>query len=232
MASYKIIVSNLPPNFAEEDIRTLFSIYGDILRVSHHPQSNSYFVNFATKDECLEAVRSMNGRMIRSTPIYVDLAYDRDSKVYLYNIPLDSDLNDIQSFFSYYGAISSVVFKKNILQIVFEDKEDCTKLLELDNKIRYQGSLIGIKRSCKPGATSANNTVFVYNIHPSLTEQDFSNLFVKYGRVVSSGLLEGSKGFVNFEKEIGALKAVKYLDNKNIKGKKMKVALKTKNCKK
>lgn len=165
--------------------------------------------------------------MVQNTAIYVDIAYDRDSKLFLYNIPLDSDMNDLKSFFSYYGQINSLMFKKNILQLVFEDKEDSDKLLELDGKIRYQGSLVSIKRSCKSNTSSDKNTVFVYNISKSLSEQDFLNIFIKYGNVVSSGLLENSKGFVNYEKEIGALKAAKYLDNKIVKGKKMKVVLKS-----
>lgn len=223
----KIIVSNLPTNFTEDDLRTLFCIYGKIIRITQYSQTNSYFIMYSSKEECLEAVKSMNGRMIQNTAIYVDIAYDRDSKLFLYNIPMDSNIEDLKSFFSYYGQINSLMFKKNILQLVFEDKEDCERLLELDGKIRYQGSLISIKRSCKSNVSSDKNTVFVYNIPKTLSEQDFLNLFIKYGSVVSSGILENNKGFVNFEKELGALKAVKYLDNKNVKGKKIKVILKS-----
>ncbi|EOB14199.1 RNA-binding protein 4 [Nosema bombycis CQ1] len=221
----KIIVSNLPTNFEEEDIRTLFSIYGKIKSITKYAKTNSFFIFYEKKEDCEEAIKSMNGRMIQNCAVYVDMAHDRDSKIFVFNIPNDCDLKDLKSFFSYYGEINSLQFINNYVQIVFEDKEDCSRLLNLDNKIRYQGCLLSIKKEKTQILTNVN-TVFVYNLPIPVSEQDFNDLFVKYGKIISSGVLENGKGFINYEKELGALKATKYLDKKVWKGKKLKVILK------
>jgi RNA recognition motif-containing protein len=230
----KIIVSNLPSNFTQEDIRKMFGIYGEILHINRTKDTNNTFISYRLKEECTKAIDSFNGKILKGErPLIIDYAYDRDSKVYVFNLPLDSDIVDLKSFFTYYGNIECIKFIKNVLMIIFENKKDSLRLLDLNNKINYCGKLLGIRNTIKNEIViDDNKCVFVYNISEEVTELDFLRMFSKYGDVLSSGISENGRGYVNYEKEIGAYKAVKYLDGFKVKNKKLRVMLKSEKNKK
>ncbi|KAF5139941.1 rna-binding protein [Vairimorpha ceranae] len=221
----KIIVSNLPPNFTVEDTRTIYEKYGLILNITK--SEKNYFITYKNRNECATAINSTNGKVYNNCkPLIVDYAYDRDSKVFIFNLPLDSDLVDVTSYFSYYGKIEHSKFIKNVLFIVFENKKDAIKLLDLNNKIHYKDKLLNIRNTLKSECMyDDSKCVFVYNVPEDLTEMDFLRFFSKYGCILSSGI-KNNKGFINYEREIGAYKAVKYGDGLKIKNKKIRVTLK------
>lgn len=230
----KIIVSNLPSNFTQEDIRKMFNVYGEISHINRTKNTNNTFISYKSKEDCLKAINSLNGKIFKGErPLIVDYAYDRESKVYIFNLPLDSDIVDLKLFFSYYGSIERITFIKNVLMIIFENKKDSQKILDLNNKVSYGGKLLSIRNVLKNEiVVDDNKCVFVYNISDEVTEFDFLRMFSKYGDVLSSGISENGRGYVNYEKEIGAYKAVKYLDGIKVKNKKLRVMLKSDKMKK
>jgi len=99
----------------------------------------------------------------------------------------------------------------------------------LNDKKVYVGHHIGKKeRQSKVEEQRAQFTnIFVKNINPELTEEEFEGLFSPYGKIVSAALTkdEGgvSKGFgfVNFEDHEAAKKAVDELNDKEVKDQKI-----------
>lgn len=222
----KIIVSNIPNNFTNDDIHKIFSLYGTIKNISN--TQKAIFITYSSKQSCVEAINKLNGKLIKEQYIKVDWAYERDSKVYIHNIPIDTTLDELNTFFSYYGEILHIKFLKNILLLVFVNKKDASNLLLLNGKISFKKNYLKISTSTN--STTHKHCVYIYNVSNEVTEMDFLQMFSKYGEIISSGI-KNNKGYVNFEKESSALKAVKYMDGKKIKDKKIRVALKPTNSK-
>ena len=106
-----LIINYLPLDLDESALKALFSEYG---RISHvkvvrdrtTKKSLGYgFVKFLTNQEASEAVQGMNGYFIRQKRIKVSFARPstediRDSKIFVQNLPLKWNDNDVQNFFS------------------------------------------------------------------------------------------------------------------------------------
>lgn len=217
----KIIVSNFPTNFTTDDIQKLFSLYGTIKDISK--TQKAIFITYTSKQSCIEAINKMNGKLIKQETIKVDWAYERDAKVYVHNLPIDILLEEISSFFSYYGEIQHIKFLKHILFIVFVNKRDAANLILLNGKIKFKNNYLKISNTIN--ISSDKYCVYCYNVSDEITELDLLQIFSKYGEIISSGINNG-KGYINFEKESAAYKAVKYMDGKKIKDKKLRVVLK------
>lgn len=234
----KLFVSNFPEHYVEEDIDLIFSPFGRIKSIRMGNETRLFaIVEFETVQSSKSAMAALRGRRLYecSECLHIEPAFDRKRRVVVEGVPGDTTEAALQGFFSYYGGIENITYhgERETVLIDFKLQEDAERLLELDRKVKFQGSenRLAIKPFAKKAGRertdSPDRCVFVYNLSPKTTERDVVDSFARFGEIVSSGVLSGGKGFVNYEKDVSALKAVRHMDGKKIGGKRIRVTLKS-----
>lgn len=228
----KLFVSNFPKDYSEENIKLIFSPFGEIKSIEIMNKLKKFaIVEFQTSQQSITAMNILNGKKLygHEETLNVDIAFDRNRRVIVTNIPLNVSKEILMKFFMNYGVIENITSKDTkTIFIDFRFQEDAKKFLELDNKINFKNERLIIKPFLKKEKISNTGCIFLYNLSPNTTETDILEAFEKYGRIVSFKILNGGKGFINYEKELFALKAIRHMDGKRLNGKKLRIVLKSK----
>jgi RNA recognition motif-containing protein len=230
----KVYVSNLPERASEEDLELIFGTIAKprSVKILRDPKTCA-FIEFEEAGKAREAVERLNGRSLYGGlhELRVEIAYDRSRRVVVSGLPLDVSGEDIRGFFEYYGPIENVEAKDgSTFCLDFRSTADASRLLQLNKKIKFRenSSFITIHQLEKrEQSNSSDRCVFVYNLPQNMTETDLAEKFSHYGRILSSGVLSGSKGFVNYDRTLSALKAIRHMDGKKVGSKKIRVSLKS-----
>jgi RNA recognition motif-containing protein len=233
----KVFVSNFPECYSEENIEVIFSPFGEIKSISIVKEPRVFaIVEFRTPQQCTDAIESIKGRRLYGCTgaLQVELAFDRKRRVVVSGVPLGTHQHEISDFFKYYGAVENAMQSNDGLVVVdYSLQKDAEDLLALDGKVSFNHSTA--KLSIKPfvkkekidRTISPERCIFVYNLPAKMTSTDLRESFEKFGCIVSSGVLSGGKGFVNYDRELSALKAIRHMDGKKISGRKARVVLKS-----
>ncbi|KAM0671578.1 putative RNA-binding protein [Ordospora colligata] len=233
----KLFVSNFPECYLEKDIELIFTPFGDIksIKVVKEPRVFA-IVEFRTSQECVAAIESIRGRRLYgcTDTLQVEPAFDRKRRVVVSGIPLGTHQHEISDFFKYYGTIENATQNNDGLVIVdYSLQKDAEYLLTLEGKVSFNHNTtkLSIKPFLKKEKTdrviSHERSIFVYNLPAKMTNTDLRESFEKFGCIFSCGVLSGGKGFVNYDRELSALKAIRHMDGKKISGKKARVVLKS-----
>ncbi|AFM97775.1 putative RNA-binding protein [Encephalitozoon hellem ATCC 50504] len=234
----KLFVNNFPESYSEESMSLIFSPFGEIksIKILREPRLFS-IVEFRDPQNAKAAMDSLNGRKLHgeSSPLHIEMAFDRKRRVVVSGIPLDSSKEELLRFFQYYGSVENITPSDDpqTVFIDFSSQRDSEMLLELNQKISFgkEESKLSIKpftkRERKDQTSSPEKSVFIYNLPSKITKTDLNELFAKFGEIQSLGILNGGKAFVNYEKELPALKAIRHMDGKNVGGKKIRIVLKS-----
>eukprot|EP00656_Telonema_subtile_P028320 TRINITY_DN30714_c0_g1_i1.p1 TRINITY_DN30714_c0_g1~~TRINITY_DN30714_c0_g1_i1.p1 ORF type:complete len:127 (-),score=45.48 TRINITY_DN30714_c0_g1_i1:69-449(-) len=80
-----LYVRNFSQEYSDEDLKELFAEYGEIrsCKVMTNPDTTSRgfgFVSFVNAEQANNALREMNGRMLNSKPLVVNIAQRRDQR--------------------------------------------------------------------------------------------------------------------------------------------------------
>ncbi|KAI0203590.1 polyadenylate binding protein [Astrocystis sublimbata] len=251
-ASASLYVGELEPSVTEAMLFELFSQIGSVasIRVCRDAvtrRSLGYaYVNYNTTADGERALDELNYTQIKGRPCRImwsqrdpNLRKSGQGNIFIKNLDAVIDNKALHDTFAAFGNILSCKVaqdetgsSKGYGFVHYETDEAAAAAIKhvngmlLNDKKVYVGHHIPKKdRQSKFEEMKANFTnVYVKNIAPEATDDQFRDLFEKYGDVTSSSLARNEKGesrgfgFVNFTTHEAAAKAVDELNNKDFHG--------------
>jgi polyadenylate-binding protein len=251
-ASASLYVGELDPTVTEAMLFELFSQIGSVasIRVCRDAvtrRSLGYaYVNYNTTSDGERALEELNYTQIKGRPCRImwsqrdpNLRKSGQGNIFIKNLDAAIDNKALHDTFAAFGNILSCKVaqdengnSKGYGFVHYETDEAAAAAIKhvngmlLNEKKVYVGHHIPKKdRQSKFEEMKANFTnVYVKNIHADVTDDEFRDLFEKYGDVTSSSLARDADGksrgfgFVNFTTHEAAAKAVDELNGRDIKG--------------
>ncbi|KAI0894656.1 polyadenylate binding protein [Annulohypoxylon nitens] len=251
-ASASLYVGELDPSVTEAMLFELFSQIGSVasIRVCRDAvtrRSLGYaYVNYNTTADGERALEELNYTQIKGRPCRImwsqrdpNLRKSGQGNIFIKNLDAAIDNKALHDTFAAFGNILSCKVaqdeqgnSKGYGFVHYETDEAAAQAIKhvngmlLNEKKVYVGHHIPKKdRQSKFEEMKANFTnVYVKNIHTDVTDDEFRELFEKYGDVTSSSLARDQEGksrgfgFVNFTTHESAGKAVEELNNKDFHG--------------
>ncbi|CAJ2504811.1 Uu.00g122050.m01.CDS01 [Anthostomella pinea] len=251
-ASASLYVGELEPSVTEAMLFELFSQIGSVasIRVCRDAvtrRSLGYaYVNYNTTSDGERALEELNYTQIKGRPCRImwsqrdpNLRKSGQGNIFIKNLDAAIDNKALHDTFAAFGNILSCKVaqdehgsSKGYGFVHYETDESAAAAIKhvngmlLNEKKVYVGHHIAKKdRQSKFEEMKANFTnVYVKNISGDATDDEFRDLFEKYGDVTSSSLardVEGKSrgfGFVNFTTHEAAYKAVDELNGRDFHG--------------
>ncbi|KAL0934307.1 polyadenylate-binding protein [Colletotrichum truncatum] len=251
-ASASLYVGELDPSVTEAMLFELFSQIGSVasIRVCRDAvtrRSLGYaYVNYNTTSDGEKALEELNYTLIKGRPCRImwsqrdpALRKTGQGNVFIKNLDVAIDNKALHDTFAAFGNILSCKVaqdengnSKGYGFVHYETDEAAAQAIKhvngmlLNEKKVYVGHHIPKKdRQSKFEEMKANFTnVYVKNISGEVTDEEFRDLFAKFGDVTSSSLARDQEGksrgfgFVNFTTHESAAKAVEDLNNKDFRG--------------
>lgn len=251
-ASASLYVGELDPSVTEAMLFELFSQIGSVasIRVCRDAvtrRSLGYaYVNYNSTSDGEKALEELNYTLIKGRPCRImwsqrdpALRKTGQGNVFIKNLDVAIDNKALHDTFAAFGNILSckVAQDENGVSkgygfVHYETDEAAAQAIKhvngmlLNEKKVYVGYHIPKKdRQSKFEEMKANFTnVYVKNVNPEAPEDEFRELFAKYGDITSSTLARDQEGksrgfgFVNFTTHESAAKAVDELNGKDFHG--------------
>ncbi|SPQ26830.1 833e50d7-6aa6-4189-903b-5e9bb61b7c6c [Thermothielavioides terrestris] len=256
-SSASLYVGELDPSVTEAMLFELFSQIGSVasIRVCRDAvtrRSLGYaYVNYNSTQDGEKALEELNYTLIKGRPCRImwsqrdpALRKTGQGNVFIKNLDVAIDNKALHDTFAAFGNILSCKVaqdengnSKGYGFVHYETDEAAAQAIKhvngmlLNEKKVYVGYHIPKKdRQSKFEEMKANFTnVYVKNINHEVTEEEFRELFAKYGEVTSSSLARDNEGksrgfgFVNFTTHASAAKAVEELNGKEFRGQELYV---------
>ena len=251
--SASLYVGELDPAVTEAMLFELFSSIGQVasIRVCRDAvtrRSLGYaYVNYNNTADGERAMEELNYTVIKGRPCRImwsqrdpALRKTGQGNVFIKNLDTAIDNKALHDTFASFGNILSCKVaqdefgsSKGYGFVHYETAEGATNAIKsvngmlLNEKKVFVGHHIPRKdRDSKFDEMKANFTnIYVKNIEPEVTDNDFRALFEKYGEVTSASIARDGEtgksrgfGFVNYVKHENAATAVEELHNKDFKG--------------
>ncbi|UKZ76594.1 Protein phosphatase PP2A regulatory subunit B [Trichoderma virens FT-333] len=255
--SASLYVGELDPSVTEAMLFELFSQIGAVasIRVCRDAvtrRSLGYaYVNYNSTPDGEKALEELNYTLIKGRPCRImwsqrdpALRKTGQGNVFIKNLDVAIDNKALHDTFAAFGNILSCKVaqdengnSKGYGFVHYETDEAAAQAIKhvngmlLNEKKVYVGYHIPKKdRQSKFEEMKANFTnVYVKNIGPDVTDDEFRELFEKFGDVTSSSLARDQEGkprgfgFVNFTTHEAAFKAVEDLNGKDFRGQELYV---------
>jgi polyadenylate-binding protein len=256
-ASASLYVGELDQSVTEAMLFELFSQIGAVasIRVCRDAvtrRSLGYaYVNYNATSDGEKALEELNYTLIKGRPCRImwsqrdpALRKTGQGNVFIKNLDVAIDNKALHDTFAAFGNILSCKVaqdehgaSKGYGFVHYETDEAAQQAIKhvngmlLNEKKVYVGHHIPKKdRQSKFEEMKANFTnVYVKNISPEVTDEEFRDLFTKFGDVTSSSLARDPDGksrgfgFVNYTTHESAAKAVDDLNNKDLHGQELYV---------
>ena len=251
--SASLYVGELDPTVTEAMLFELFSSIGQVasIRVCRDAvtrRSLGYaYVNYNNTADGERAMEELNYTVIKGRPCRImwsqrdpALRKTGQGNVFIKNLDVAIDNKALHDTFASFGNILSCKVaqdefgnSKGYGFVHYETAEGANKAIGsvngmlLNEKKVFVGHHIPRKdRDSKFDEMKANFTnIYVKNIEPEVTDEEFRALFEKFGDVTSASIAREAEsgksrgfGFVNFVKHENAASAVEDLHNKDFKG--------------
>jgi len=256
--SASLYVGELDPSVTEAMLFELFSSIGPVasIRVCRDAvtrRSLGYaYVNYNSSEDGEKALEELNYTLIKGKPCRImwsqrdpALRKTGQGNVFIKNLDTAIDNKALHDTFAAFGSILSCKVaqdehggSKGYGFVHYETAEAANNAIKhvngmlLNEKKVYVGHHIPKKdRMSKFEEMKANFTnIYVKNVDPNATEDEFRDLFEKYGEITSASLAVDTEtgkhrgfGFVNYVKHEDAAKAVDELNDIDWKGQKLYV---------
>lgn len=152
-----LIINYLPPTWAENDVMSYFSPYGEIENCKvvidlHTGKSKGYgFVKYKTKESAAKAIEALNGYEIKNKKLKVAVARKhckeiRNSNLYVTHLPKTLDDQGLEAIFKEYGKLIECRVLKDKQQrcrgvgfVRFDKHENAVKAMKALNKTTPAG---------------------------------------------------------------------------------------------
>lgn len=241
-----IIVSNLPGDVTQTKVRQYFKDYGHINNVTalvrdEKTGSSTALIEFSSFEEAQSALLK-DGRYMNQSQLSVKSGHDLT--VYVTNYPPAADQSYIRDLFKDCGEILSIRWPslkvnthRRFCYVSFQDQEASAKAVKLDGTVLENTFKLVVKYSdpghkkAREGALAEGREIHINNLDRSTNETELKDVFSKYGKITRVNIpltLAGkNKGFafMDFETKEEAAKAVAEMNNTNLKGHVLAVAL-------
>lgn len=156
-------------------------------------------------------------------------------KVYVGSLPDNCKPESLRSLFESYGEITEldVMKNKNFGFVHFSNEESAQQAVDDLNDSTYEDKKIVVKistgqkfnRDQRPPARGTPPTkVYVGNLPDGFRREALSDLFKEYGVLTEVDVIKNF-GFIHFELEIDALKAIKEKNKSELEGKTLEVKI-------
>ncbi|EEB06183.1 polyadenylate-binding protein [Schizosaccharomyces japonicus yFS275] len=252
-----LYVGELDPSVTEAMLFEIFSTVGPVasIRVCRDAvtrQSLGYaYVNYHNADDGEKALEELNYSLIKGRACRImwsqrdpSLRKTGTGNIFIKNLDPAIDNKALHDTFSAFGTILSCKValdeygnSKGYGFVHFASIDSANAAIEhvngmlLNDKKVYVGHHVSRRdRQSKFEAMKANFTnVYIKNIDPEVTDEEFSGLFEKFGAITSFSLVKDESGkprgfgFVNFESHEAAQKAVDEMNDYEFHGKKLYV---------
>ena len=257
-ASASLYVGELDPSVTEAMLFELFSQIGSVasIRVCRDAvtrRSLGYaYVNYNATSDGEKALEELNYTLIKGKPCRImwsqrdpALRKTGQGNIFIKNLDVAIDNKALHDTFAAFGNILSCKVaqdetgnSKGYGFVHYETDEAAQQAIKhvngmlLNEKKVYVGHHIPKKdRQSKFEEMKANFTnIYVKNISPDVTDDEFRDLFEKYGNVTSSSLARDNEtgksrgfGFVNYTTHESASKAVDELHGRDLHGQELYV---------
>ncbi|CCD24269.1 polyadenylate-binding protein NDAI_0C06100 [Naumovozyma dairenensis CBS 421] len=250
-SSASLYVGDLDPSVSEALLYDIFSPIGSVssIRVCRDAITKTSlgyaYVNFNDHEAGKKAIEKLNytpikGRLCRIMWSQRDPALRKkgSANIFIKNLHSDIDNKALYDTFSVFGNILSSKIatdetgkSKGFGFVHFEDDTAAKEAIDALNGMLLNGQEIFVgphlsrkERDSQLEESKANFTnIYVKNINLETTDEEFTELFSKYGKVLSAALekTEDGKlkgfGFVDFENHEDAAKAVEELNGSQFK---------------
>jgi CUG-BP- and ETR3-like factor len=151
LGSFKLFCGQLPKTMNEDDLRAMFSEFGDVVEVAIIKERKTgqskgcCFVRYATRrsaDACIEALHEKRTMPPATHPIQVRYAEGEleklESKLFVGMLPKDTSQEELENMFSIYGkVVESAIMKdkqthksKGCAFVKFETRGEATAAIE------------------------------------------------------------------------------------------------------
>lgn len=256
-ADRTVYVSELDKATTEHDLFDFFAHIGPVQSVkivkdqlSKRPLGYAY-VNFQQPDHAKAALemdlKSIRGKPCRVKPFQKDptSTHHAKTKIFVSNLSSSITEKELTDLFAPYGTIVSCFIPLDTIKnkprgfahIQYDTPEAAEKAIKALKGYDFQGSKLYVKHHFSKYDKAANivehkanfTNIYVKNIDRQVTEDQFRQLFEKYGTVVSLSLplddenLSRGFGFVNYETHEQAVAAVNALHDSELNGKRLYV---------
>ena len=256
--SASLYVGELDPSVTEAMLFELFSSIGQVasIRVCRDAvtrRSLGYaYVNYNNSDDGNRALEELNYTLIKGKPCRImwsqrdpQLRKTGQGNVFIKNLDAAIDNKALHDTFAAFGNILSCKVAQDELGgskgygfVHYETAEAANQAIKsvngmlLNEKKVFVGHHIPKKdRMSKFEEMKANFTnIYVKNIDQEVTDDEFREMFEKYGDITSASLAHDNEtgksrgfGFVNYIKHEDAAKAVDELHDTDLKGQKLYV---------
>lgn len=256
--SASLYVGELDVSVTEAMLFELFSSIGQVasIRVCRDAvtrRSLGYaYVNYNSSDDGEKALEELNYTVIKGKPCRImwsqrdpALRKTGQGNIFIKNLDAAIDNKALHDTFAAFGNILSCKVaqdehgnSKGYGFVHYETAEAATNAIKavngmlLNEKKVYVGHHMPKKdRMSKFEEMKANFTnIYVKNVDPAATNEEFRELFKKYGQITSASLAHDNEtgksrgfGFVNFVRHEDAATAVDELNDRDFKGQKLYV---------
>ncbi len=256
--SASLYVGELDTAVTEAMLFELFSSIGQVasIRVCRDAvtrRSLGYaYVNYNSSEDGEKALEELNYTVIKGKPCRImwsqrdpALRKTGQGNVFIKNLDVAIDNKALHDTFAAFGNILSCKVAQDELGqskgygfVHYETAEAATNAIKavngmlLNEKKVFVGHHIPKKdRMSKFEEMKANFTnIYVKNVDPEANEEEFRDLFERYGQITSASLAQDNEtgksrgfGFVNYVRHEDAARAVDELNDKDFKGQKLYV---------
>ena len=244
-----LFISELPDNILDTELEDFFSDYKDnILMIQIERNSKSYdFFNtkkpkatiiFKDHEKANEARNSLNMKRLKGKALNImwhekdnSIRYNNTANIFVKGIPSDVKPREVFELFNKYGEIISSKICEDedgdllgygyINYYSLDSAENAIKDL---NKKKIWGSVLEIehfqKKNERLQSNLGNNSIYIKNIPDKINENDFKDLFKKFGDITWSKILSDNNGrkfaIIVYSQSESALKAKEEMNNKKI----------------
>lgn len=216
----KVRVTGWSTECNEEYLRVLCKVFGDITQIVNYKKSA--LVNFIELACARKAIAVLQGRkLVDGSVLKLELYYRTSCRIC---IKKDASREEIERAARSYGKIYNFEEGQTEYFVDFYNPRDADSAVQHGLKVS-EGRVLSIRR---PGSMHVNSsqTIFIYNIAPGTNEDDILNEFRRFGEIVSCGV-QNSRGYVNYMQSHSAQRALKLLNGKKLKGKRILIKIKS-----
>ena len=244
-----LFISELPDNILDTELEDFFSEYKDnILMIQIDRNSKIYdpfnarkpkaTIIFKDHEKANLARNSLNMKRLKGKALNImwhekdnSIRYNNTANIFIKGIPPEIKPREVFELFNKYGEIISIKICEdddgNLLgygYINYYSLDSAENAIKDLNKKKIWGSVLEIehfqKKNERLQSNLGNNSIYIKNIPDKINENDFKDLFKKFGDITWSKILTDNNGrkfaIIVYSQTENALKAKEEMNNKKI----------------